>query len=63
MEFNLRKTISTFGSAVAITAVLSNAVYAIELTCSGAYGTEYKTLLGKTGIVPSVSLSYSTKNY
>ncbi|MDY6896765.1 MAG: hypothetical protein SWZ49_01625 [Cyanobacteriota bacterium] len=63
MKFNLRKTISTFGSAVAITAVLSNAVYAIERTCSGAYEAEYKTPLGQTNIFSSVSLSYSTKNY
>lgn len=47
MEFNLRKTISTFGSAVAITAVLSNAVYAIELTCNIAYEAEHETPLFK----------------
>ncbi len=41
MNFNLRKTISTLGSAIAITAVLSNSVYAIEGTCSGADEAEY----------------------
>ena len=49
MKFNLRQTISTFGGALAITAVLSNAAYAIERTCSGAYEVEYKTPSGQAG--------------
>ncbi len=47
MAFNLRQTISTFGSAIAITAVLSNTAYAIERTCNGAYEAEYKTPSGR----------------
>jgi len=49
MTFNLRQKISTFGSAIAITAILSNATYAIEHTCSGAYEAEYKTSSSKIG--------------
>ncbi len=49
MKFNLRQTICTFGSAVAITAFFSNAAYAIQRTCNGAYEAEYKTASGQTG--------------
>lgn len=49
MKLNLRKAVFTFGSAIAITAVFSNAAYAIERTCSGAYEAEYKTPSGKAG--------------
>lgn len=47
MKFNLKKAIYTFVNAVAITAVLSDAAYAIEHTCSSADKTENKTLLGQ----------------
>ncbi len=49
MKFNLRQTICTFGGALTITAVLSNAAYAIERTCNGAYEAEYKTPSGQAG--------------
>lgn len=48
MKFNLKKTIYTFVNAVAITAVLSDAAYAVKHTCSDANETENQTLLGQT---------------
>ncbi|AFY54595.1 hypothetical protein Riv7116_2062 [Rivularia sp. PCC 7116] len=46
MKSNFEQTISTFGSAVAITAllsILSNSVYAIERTCKGGYEAQYSS--------------------
>lgn len=49
MNFNLRQTICTVGGALAITAFLSNAAYAIQRTCNGAYEAEYRTPSGQAG--------------
>ena len=42
MKFNFRKTISTISNAVLITAVLSNAAYAIEGSFDAPTSTEVK---------------------
>ena len=63
MKSNFEQTISTFGSAVAITtllSILSNSVYAIERNCKGVYEAEYK--FHKTRVVPYPHFLITTFN-